>query len=218
MPRARTSAPYGATVAAISRVDGGRVCGATKEHRSGQTTAQDRQQGPVRRILCRRQTCARPLVPLAPLHCQRVHRELGSAAGVAIRHSPPRPSLHLHCGRSNASTVGAACTSCTATSAPADGKCAPSSTRGPAGRLTAACGGEGRGAIGLTRRRDGTRRSALTKVIAMDCEMVGVGADGRRSALARVSVVRAELSRSMVTGASSGRWLIQTIGNRTRNS
>jgi RNA exonuclease 4 len=33
------------------------------------------------------------------------------------------------------------------------------------------------------------RNTALTEVIALDCEMVGVGEDGRRSALARVSVV-----------------------------
>ena len=33
------------------------------------------------------------------------------------------------------------------------------------------------------------RNTALTDIIAMDCEMVGVGEDGRRSILARVSVV-----------------------------
>lgn len=31
---------------------------------------------------------------------------------------------------------------------------------------------------------------SLTKVLAMDCEMVGVGFEGKRNALARVSLVR----------------------------
>lgn len=30
---------------------------------------------------------------------------------------------------------------------------------------------------------------SLTKVLAMDCEMVGAGSDGKRSILARVSLV-----------------------------
>lgn len=38
-------------------------------------------------------------------------------------------------------------------------------------------------------KREAQETSDLTRVVAMDCEMVGVGPDGRQNALARVSVV-----------------------------
>ena len=34
--------------------------------------------------------------------------------------------------------------------------------------------------------------AGVTPIVALDCEMVGVGPDGTRSALARVAVVNAE--------------------------
>ena len=52
---------------------------------------------------------------------------------------------------------------------------------------------------GVFRRGDGEvegkkpaptgKNTAVTKLLALDCEMVGVGADGKRSILARVSIV-----------------------------
>ncbi len=63
------------------------------------------------------------------------------------------------------------------------------STKENDGRNTNATKGDGKNNIELRKPTPTSRDASVTEIVAMDCEMVGVGEDGSRSVLARVTVV-----------------------------
>ena len=63
------------------------------------------------------------------------------------------------------------------------------STKENDGGNTNATKGDGKNNIELRKPTPTSRDASVTEIVAMDCEMVGVGEDGSRSVLARVTVV-----------------------------
>ena len=65
----------------------------------------------------------------------------------------------------------------------------PSTKENDGGNTNDATKGDGKNNIELRKPTPTSRDASVTEIVAMDCEMVGVGEDGSRSVLARVTVV-----------------------------
>ena len=65
----------------------------------------------------------------------------------------------------------------------------PSTKENDGGNANDATKGDGKNNIELRKPTPTSRDASVTEIVAMDCEMVGVGEDGSRSVLARVTVV-----------------------------